>query len=147
MLLLLLTLLTAPLPTHGQTTAARTVEITGTDNMKFSVGRIPAKRGETLRLVLTSQGKLAKDVMAHNLVVLVKGANAGKVNDAAIVAKKTQFIPADRKADILAFTGLAGAGETVEVTFTLPNEPGNYEYICTFPGHYKLGMRGIIVVE
>jgi azurin len=128
-------------------TAARTIEIVGTDNMKYSVARIDAKPGETLRLVLIVQSKLKKDVMAHNIVVLAKGANAAKFNAAAMAAKATEYIPVDRKPEILASTALAGGGETVEVTFTLPDKAGTYDFICTFPGHFALGMKGVIAVK
>ena len=37
-------------------------------------------------------------------------------------------------------------GETGEVTFT-PTDPGTYHYICTIPGHAKLGMLGEFIVE
>ncbi|MGH7710137.1 MAG: plastocyanin/azurin family copper-binding protein [Gemmatimonadaceae bacterium] len=34
----------------------------------------------------------------------------------------------------MAFTTLASPGQTVEVTLTVP-PPGEYTYICLFPGH------------
>ena len=34
-------------------------------------------------------------------------------------------------------------GETIE--FTAPAEPGDYPYICTFPGHWRL-MNGVLHV-
>ena len=126
---------------------ARTVEMTGTDNMKYSVTRITAKRGETLRIVLSAVGKMPKLSMAHNVVVLNKGVNAAKVNAAAATARESDFIPPAHRADILAYTALAGNGETVEVTFVVPQQTGNYEFICTFPGHFNLGMKGVIVVR
>lgn len=126
---------------------ARTVEIVGADNMKYSVTRIEAKPGETLRIVLTTVSKMSKEMMAHNVVVLRKGANASKLNAAAASARATNFIPLPYRSDILAYTGLAAGGETVEVTFTVPNEAGSYEYICTFPGHFTLGMKGVLVVK
>ena len=42
---------------------------------------------------------------------------------------------------------LAGGGETVKVTFNAPKEPGEYLYLCTFPGHYLAGMKGLLVVK
>jgi azurin len=126
---------------------ARTVEISAADNMRYSLSRIEARRGETLRIVLSVVSKFPKKTMAHNLVVLAKGASASRVNAAAAKAKDADFIPPDRKSDIVAHTGLAGGGETVEVTFTVPDETGNYEFICTFPGHYRLGMKGTLVVK
>ena len=38
-------------------------------------------------------------------------------------------------------------GESVEVTFTAPDTPGDRPYICTFPGHYVGGMKGTLIVE
>jgi plastocyanin len=37
-----------------------------------------------------------------------------------------------------------GAGKDT-VTFTA--QPGTYSYICTFPGHYTLGMKGTLTVK
>lgn len=128
-------------------TTARTVEILGTDNMKYSVTRITAKRGETLRIVLSVVGKMPKKTMAHNVVVLGEGVNAAKLNAAAVTAGESDFIPPAHRAEIVAHTGLAGSGETVEVTFVVPQQTGNYEFICTFPGHFALGMKGVLVVQ
>lgn len=127
--------------------ATRTIDIVGTDNMKYSVDRIEAKPGETLRIVLTTKSALPKAAMAHNVVVLVKGVNAAKFNEASASHFASDFIPPDRKGDILAATGLAGGGETVEVTFTVPKQTGNYDYLCTFPGHFRMGMKGVLVVK
>jgi azurin len=126
---------------------ARTVEISAGDNMKYSVPRLEATRGETLRIVLSVVSKFPKKTMAHNVVVLAKGASAAKVNAAAAKAREQDFIPPEYRSDIVAYTGLAGGGETVEVTFTVPDEAGNHEFLCTFPGHYRLGMKGTLVVK
>lgn len=49
---------------------------------------------------------------------------------------------------MLASTPLAGAGETVEVTFRAPSTaPGTYTFLCSFPGHFAAGMRGTLVVK
>jgi uncharacterized cupredoxin-like copper-binding protein len=42
---------------------------------------------------------------------------------------------------------LAGPGDTVQVTFTVPSKPGRYPFICTFVGHYQAGMTGTLVVK
>ncbi len=36
-----------------------------------------------------------------------------------------------------------GASETVTVKLA----PGTYSYLCTFPGHYALGMKGTLTVK
>lgn len=125
----------------------RVVEITGNDQMKFNVTSITAKPGETLTVKLTNVGKLPKAVMGHNFVLLVKGADASAFATAAATARETEYIPPAQKDKILASTKLVGPGETVEVTFKVPTAPGQYEYLCSFPGHYLAGMKGVLVVK
>jgi azurin len=127
--------------------AARVIEIIGTDDMKFSVNTINAKRGEQLRVRLISKGAMPKIAMAHNFVLLKLGTSQIKFAEAAAQARPTDFIPPDMKNQVIAHTGLAGAGETVEVTFKVPAAAGSYPYICTFPGHFAAGMRGNLVVK
>ena len=52
----------------------RTVEIIGTEDMKFSMPTITAKPGEQLRVRLVVKGAMPKMAMAHNFVLLNKGA-------------------------------------------------------------------------
>ena len=132
--------------TNGKT-AARTVEIVGTDDMKYSVTTITAKPGEQLRIVLRTKGEMRKLIMAHNVVVLQQGVDATAFNAAAASQRAANFIPPGRDQDIVAATALAGAGETVEVTFTVPAKTGNYDYVCTFPGHFIAGMKGVLTVK
>jgi azurin len=127
--------------------SARTVEITGGDDMKYSVTTIPAKPGETLRIRLSSKGTLPKIAMAHNVVVLKLGSKQIDFVNAAAMARTTDFIPAEMKDQVLAATTLAGPGETVETTLKVPTTPGSYPFVCTFPGHFAAGMRGNIVVK
>ena len=125
----------------------RTVEIVGSEDMKFSMATIAAKPGEQLRIRLVAKGSMPKIAMAHNFVVLNKGAKVVDFATAAMNARATDFIPAEKKADILAHTPLAGAGETVEVTFKVPAAAGEYPYLCSFPGHFQAGMKGSLVVK
>jgi azurin len=125
----------------------RTVEIVGTEDMKYSVTNITAKPGEQLRVRLVVKGAMPKVAMAHNFVLLKKGVAQTDFINAAVLASATAYIPADKKADVIANTAMAGAGETVEVTFKVPAAPGDYPYICTFPGHAQAGMRGTLTVK
>jgi azurin len=128
-------------------TAARTIELTGGDDMKYSVTKIDAKPGETLRIVLKSTGTIPKIAMAHNFVLLMLGADAAEFNKASMTAAATEYVPQDQKAKIVASSKLAGPGETVEVTFKVPAKAGTYDYMCTFPGHFAAGMKGQLVVK
>jgi azurin len=125
----------------------RTVELTGTEQMKFDKSSITARPGEKLRIVLKAVGTMPKTIMAHNFVLPKPGASPLEINNAAFNARATDFIPESMKDKILAYTPLAGAGETVEVTFTAPAKPGSYPYLCTFPGHFAMGMKGTLLVK
>jgi azurin len=125
----------------------RTVEIVGTDQMKYDVATIPAKRGEQLRVRLTAKGTMPKIAMSHNFVLLKLAANPVKFVTAGAQSRETDFIPNEMKDQVIAKTALAGAGETVDVTFKVPNAAGEYPFVCTFPGHFQAGMRGNLVVK
>jgi azurin len=128
-------------------TDGRTISLTAGDDMKYSVTTIQAKPGESLHIVLKSVGAMPKMAAAHNFVVLKAGTKVDAFLTAAMSAGATGYIPAEFKAQILAQTGLAGPGETVEVTFTAPKVAGTYQYLCTFPGHFASGMKGTLVVK
>lgn len=133
-------------PAAAKPGAARVVEITASDDMKYSVTDIAAKPGETLRIKLVSKGTLPKVAMAHNVVVLKAGAKQIDFVNAAATARATDFIPPDMKDQVMAASGLAGPGETVEATVKIP-AAGSYPFVCTFPGHFAAGMRGTIVAK
>ena len=126
---------------------ARTVELTGGDDMKFNLTTIQAKPGETLRVVLKSTGTLPKMAMGHNFVVVKLGTDVAEFNKAAMMAGATEYVPQDQKAQIIGSTKLVGPGETIEVTFKVPAKAGSYPYMCTFPGHFAAGMKGQLVVK
>jgi azurin len=127
--------------------AARTIDLTGADDMKFSLTKIQAKPGETLRVVLKNTGTIPKIAMAHNFVLLTLGADPVAFANAAMNASATEYVPQDQKAKIVASTKLTGPGETAEVTFKVPAKAGSYPYLCTFPGHFTAGMKGQLVVQ
>jgi azurin len=127
--------------------AARTVEITSGDDMKYSVTSIPAKRGETLRIVLKATGAMPKIAMSHNVVVLKPGTDQMAFVNAGASARATNYIAPAMNAQVIAHTPLAGNGETVEITFKVPATAGSYPYVCTFPGHFISGMKGTLVVK
>src|SRR4029450_7444430 len=126
---------------------ARTVELTGGDDMKYNTTTINAKPGETLHIALQSTGTIPKIAMAHNFVLLALAADVNEFIKAAGNARDTDYVPADKKAQVLASTKLAGPGETVEVTVKVPAKPGSYPYLCSFPGHFIAGMKGTLVVK
>lgn len=125
----------------------RTVELTAGDNMKFNLSRIEVKAGEELKVVLTNIGSQPKEVMGHNWILLKLGTEVEAFDRAAAQAKASDYIPADKQAQIIAHTKLLGPRKSDEVSFTAPSAPGEYPFLCSFPGHYQVGMKGVLVVR
>jgi len=71
---------------------------------------------------------------------------AAQVNKAGETAGVTaDYIPDDTR--IIARTaGLLKGGQSETVTFTAP-AAGTYVYLCTFPGHFEEGMKGVLRVK
>ena len=86
--------------------------------------------------------------MGHNLVLLKKGVSAIAFGQKAMGAgaNATNPLPDSVKEDVIASTKLLGPGESDTVSFTAPADPGDYEYVCTFPGHFAM-MRGTMTVK
>ena len=125
----------------------RTIDIVATDDMKYSVTTISAKRGETIRIRLASKGVIPKIAMAHNVVVLKLGTDVMKLLKDGAPHRGTDFIPPDMLNAVVAKTPFAGPGEMVQAAFTVPAKPGRYPFICTFAGHYQAGMKGTLIVK
>jgi len=126
--------------------APREVTITSNDAMQYNLKEIAAKPGETIRLTLKHVGKLPKAAMGHNWV-LVKPMSAAEINafGMACATKAPLYLPDDRSA-VLAHTKVIGGGESDTITFTVPSTPGDYPFLCTFPGHYAM-MKGVLKVK
>ncbi len=124
----------AVVPTMLGAQTPRVIALKASDDMKFSVTQILAKPGESLRVRLTATGAVPKAAMAHNFVLLAGGADPAAFDMAAAMARATDFIPVKLKASVLAATKLAGAGETVEVTFKAPTKAVSTCSCAAFPG-------------
>jgi azurin len=146
----------APASTAPAAAAPRVIEIAGNDQMQFVIGDkrsgptsnlvIEAKAGEELKVVLKNVGTLPKEAMGHNWVLLTAGADGMAFSTAAVAAKATEYIPESHKAQVIAATKLIGPRETAEVTFKVP-AAGEYPFICSFPAHYAVGMKGMLVAK
>jgi len=124
----------------------REFRIKGTDNMKFDVTEIKASPGETIKLTLVVESNLPKTAMGHNVAVVQKGINVEDFVMKSMTAKDNEYIAPELEDQVIAATKMIGGGETDTIEFTVPEEPGEYEYVCTFPGHYFGGMKGKIIV-
>lgn len=113
------------------------------DIMKFDKELITAKAGTTVQIVLQNP-----DFMQHNLV-LIKPATLEKVGAAADRlaqdpnGAKMNYVP--KMNEVIKATPLVNPGGKYTLTFKVPAVPGDYPYVCTFPGHWRI-MRGIMRV-
>jgi azurin len=134
---------------------ARQIDVTANDQMKFMIGdkqsdpsgslTIEAKAGEPLKIVMTNAGTLPKEAMGHNFVILKPGSDPLAFSVAAAAAKDTDYIPTSLKDQVVAHTAVLGPRKSEEINVTL--QAGEYPFLCSFPAHAQVGMRGKIVVK
>ncbi|MEA1784856.1 PVC-type heme-binding CxxCH protein [Arenibacter sp. GZD96] len=111
--------------------------------MAFDKKILRATAGQTIEIVLHN-----KDQMPHNLVVLQPNslADFGDMVDGFLKnpdAEKMGYVPNSRY--VLGATTMLAPGAKGSIVFKLPDTPGIYPYVCTFPGHWCL-MQGVIIV-
>ena len=117
--------------------------INSNDLMKFDQNELRVFEGQKITLTLNHTGKMSKEIMGHNFVLLKKETNLNDFAQRAMLARENEYIPDGN--ETIAYTKMIGGGESDTITFTAP-EKGSYTYICTFPGHYGL-MRGVLIVS
>jgi azurin len=123
------------------------LELTGNDQMQFSVKALEVTEGQKVTLSFKHIGQLPVVAMGHNVVILKPGTELPAFAAKCAPAKDQGYIPQDEesKALIIAHTKMLGGGESDEITFTAP-APGAYPFLCTFPGHFAI-MQGVLTVK
>ena len=86
---------------------------------------------------------LARAVMEKSPHVMLSGSGAEEFAKERDAAEK-QYKP--DMGEILFFTPLLNPGDEFKLRFKVPDQPGDYPYVCTFPGHWQ-SMNGIIKVR
>jgi putative membrane-bound dehydrogenase-like protein len=129
----------------AQFKADRTFYLTAVPTqMAYDKKVLHAMAGEKIEIVLENT-----DEMQHNLVLIQKGSTEvfGKVVDQFLKspdAAKMEYVPQSRY--VLGATEMLDPEEIGTIQLTLPDKPGSYPYICTFPGHWRM-MQGVIEVS
>ena len=126
----------------------REIIITGNDAMQFDVKKFQASPEEPLKLTFKNIGSLPKIAMGHNLVILKKGVDALAFGQKVLASggSVNNALPKSLLGDVLAHSKLLGPGESETIILTAPTKPGDYHYVCTFPGHFAM-MRGTMEVK
>jgi azurin len=113
------------------------------EQMMFDLKWFVVEAGKLVQIVLFNP-----DAMSHNLLVV----KPGSLKDVGIAAT-TMTMPTDPKAkpyvpdspQVLQATRLLNWSETERLSFPAPKEPGEYPFVCTFPGHW-VRMYGVMLV-
>lgn len=116
------------------------------EQMRFDTPRIVVEVGKSLEITFENP-----DFMPHNLAVVRPGTRE-KVGDAAALMKPDQLDGRGRAyipdtVDVISATRLLNSGQRQTLALTAPNEEGECEFVCTFPGHYQLMWGKMIVTK
>jgi uncharacterized cupredoxin-like copper-binding protein len=113
------------------------------EQMSYDRAWFVVEAGKPLQLVFSN-----REAMPHNVVVGTPGSLEEIGNAGAGVPVPTDpavkpYVP--DLASVLASTNLVQEGETTRLTLTVPRTPGEYVFLCTFPGHW-VRMYGVMLV-
>ncbi len=110
--------------------------------LQFSVKELKVKANSKIKLVFNNND----NDMTHNFVLILPN-TANEVGNLALnmglEGSEQSYVPNSPK--ILYNTNLLQPNSTEVIYFIAPAEPGNYTYLCTYPGHAAI-MQGIMKV-
>ncbi len=115
------------------------------EQMFFDKTRLVVEAGKPVQIIYENP-----DAMPHNLVITAPGAReevgqlADKMPPEADEQGRT-FVPKSPK--VLFATKLVEPEQRIKLDFTAPTEPGEYTYVCTFPGHWVRMFGSLVVVK
>jgi len=119
----------------------KTLTITAIPGLKFDLTELTVSAGSKVKLVFENP-----DDMLHNVVIVNPG-TADQVAQAAIElglrGQEMEYVPESE--NVLFYTKLLQPNTNETIYFEAPEEPGDYQYICSFPGH-AVTMRGVLRV-
>jgi len=129
----------------GEESGTVTIQPQG-NQMKYKQTEFTVPADTEIELVF--ENTATSPSMQHNVILLNEAPSDAifkEIGQAGVKAgANNEYVP-DHDA-ILAATDMSKPGETVSVTFTTPSEPGEYGYLCSYPGHWAT-MQGTMIVE
>ena len=101
--------------------------------------------GKPIEIILQNE-----DSMPHNLVITAPGAveEIGSAAEKMTLEPDGQgrlYVPDSPK--VLHATKMIDPGQETKLAFTAPTSPGDYSYVCTFPGHWRRMVGTLAVVS
>jgi len=119
----------------------RTLTLGTQPGLKFDQTELTVPAGATVQFVFRNT-----DDMLHNFVLCAPGTGQA-VGTAALTlgieGTAKNYVP--DSTNVLFHTALVQPGSSDRIYFTAPTTPGDYDYICSFPGHALL-MKGVLRV-
>lgn len=121
-------------------------------DMRIQLATEPGLQFDQTLITVQAGSKIAlrfenDDDMAHNVVITMPE-SADQVGEAAmnlgLDADALEYVPPVD--EVLFHTSMLQPGQIETIYFEVPDSPGDYEFVCTFPGHH-FTMRGILRVE
>jgi azurin len=116
------------------------------EQMRYDVSRLVVEAGKSFEIILENH-----DTMPHNLVIVKPGTHE-KVGTAAstmtpdkVDKQGRAYLP--KSDDILAATKVLEPGQKEALKWTAPKQEGEYEYVCTLPGHFVVMWGKLIVTK
>ena len=116
------------------------------EQLRFDTTKLEVQAGKNFEIIFEND-----DVMPHNLVIVPPGKHM-EIGTAAMTMTPDKldkqgraFIPSAWDKQILAATKLLEPGKSETIKLKAPSQPGEYEFVCTFPGHAVL-MWGTLSV-
>jgi azurin len=93
---------------------------------------------------MTFKNNATAATLPHNFVVVKPGTEAAVAAAGLKMGEAAGYLDLSDR-DILANGPFVKPGTSADFTFTAPEQPGKYPYICTVPGHYMM-MKGVLTV-
>ena len=125
------------------------VTIGATDQMQYTVNAFTVQAGQEVELTLVHEGQLGVEVMGHNVVILPAGEDYIAFGQRVATeggSMENEYLPESMREGLIAYTAMIGGGGSDTIRFTAPDTPGEYPFLCSFPGHFGL-MNGIMTVQ
>jgi azurin/sugar phosphate isomerase/epimerase len=124
--------------------SGRAIIVEAALGLQFVQKTIKAKAGERLSLTFKNP-----DLVPHNWIL-------GKPRTLQSLGEKCNLMITDPQGlakhyvpqsdDVLIYTDMVNAKGEFTIHFNAPKEPGEYPYLCTFPGHWMV-MNGVMTVD
>ena len=125
--------------------ATCSANIEGSDAMKYNVANIDiSKSCKTFTINLKHSGKMARNVMGHN-VVIAKTADIKAIDSDGMKAGLASDYVKPGDARVVAHSKVVGGGESTSFTVPVAKLGDGYSFFCSFPGHSAL-MKGTVTL-